>query len=629
MCGIFGVNSKLIPSNYNDIFKSVGILSESRGKEASGWAAINDKGIYLSKSPSPFSSNDNLSKLEIFKKSTFETDWQIGHTRLKTHGEVDVPENNQPCSVDNDVLVHNGILTNYKDLATEKNFPENIKLDSLIIAKLINLESKNIENLKDTLIKSIELFKGEITLSGYSKQFNKYYLYSNTGSIYYLLKNNKIAIFCSEYTISKKINKILGNKFDIHKVKKNECLIFDNYGVITDNFTIETNGIEKNYKDLNSIKEEISKKVNIPIIERCKKCILPQTVPFISFNKNGVCNFCENYENHSYRPISELKKVIQGKRIISGLSGGRDSSYGLLAFSESFDVELTAVTYDWGMVTELARRNQARVVGKLGIEHIWISADILKKRAHIKKNLLAWLEKPHAGLIPILMAGDKVWQSKLNESKKNTKSDFIVQFECPYEETFFKYGFAKVKPSFKKEETYSIMSLSGKLKLFKFYVFKILSNYRYYNFSILDSLAGFYSFYFGKKDYIYPYNYINFNEDNINNVLAKEFQWEFDDTVSTSWRIGDGTSPFYNYLYYKYAGFTENDFFRSNQIREGILDRQVALNMVHIENQPREKRIKEYLSYIDLEFEYVEEKLKKFFETSLVEEWEITNIEFT
>ena len=136
MCGIFGVNSKLIPSNYNDIFKSVGILSESRGKEASGWAAINDKKIYISKSPSPFSSNDNLSKLEKFKKSPFETDWQIGHTRLKTHGEVDIPENNQPCSVDNDVLVHNGILTNYKDLATEKNFPENIKLDSLIIAKV-------------------------------------------------------------------------------------------------------------------------------------------------------------------------------------------------------------------------------------------------------------------------------------------------------------------------------------------------------------------------------------------------------------------------------------------------------------------------------------------------------------
>ena len=629
MCGIFGVNSKLIPLNYSDVFKSVGILSESRGKEASGWAAINDENIYVSKSPSPFSSNDNLEGLENFTKSTFVTDWQIGHTRLKTHGEVDVPENNQPCSVENDVLVHNGILTNYKDIAKDRNFSENSQLDSLIIAKLINLESKNRGNFKDALMKSIELFKGEITLSGYSSQFNKYYLYSNTGSIYYLTKDKKIAIFCSEYTIGKKINTILDEKLEIHKISNNECLIFDKYGYIADNFIVETNGLEKNYKDLNSIKKEINKKVKIPVIERCKKCILPKTVPYISFNKDGECNFCENYQNHSYKPISELETLIQGKRIVSGLSGGRDSSYGLFTFSESFDVELTAVTYDWGMVTELARRNQARVVGKLGIEHIWISADILKKRNHIKKNLMAWLEKPHPGLIPILMAGDKVWQSKLNESKENTESDFIVQFECPYEETFFKYGFAKVKPSFKKEETYSIMRLSGRLKLFMFYVYKILTNYRYFNFSILDSLAGFYSFYFGKKDYIYPYNYINFNEDKINKVLADEFQWEFDDTVSTSWRIGDGTSPFYNYLYYKYAGFTENDFFRSNQIREGILERQAALNMVHFENQPREKRIREYLSYIDLEFEYVEQKLKKFFDISIVDEWEIKNIEFT
>ena len=68
--------------------------------------------------------------------------WQIGHTRLKTHGEVDVPENNQPCSVENDVLVHNGILTNYKDIAKDRNFSENSQLDSLIIAKLINLESE-------------------------------------------------------------------------------------------------------------------------------------------------------------------------------------------------------------------------------------------------------------------------------------------------------------------------------------------------------------------------------------------------------------------------------------------------------------------------------------------------------
>ena len=39
-----------------------------------------------------------------------------------------------------------------------------------------------------------------------------------------------------------------------------------------------------------------------------------------------------------------------------------------------------AFSYDWGMLTDLGRRNQSRVCGKLGIEHIIISADIRKKK---------------------------------------------------------------------------------------------------------------------------------------------------------------------------------------------------------------------------------------------------------
>ena len=45
-----------------------------------------------------------------------------------------------------------------------------------------------------------------------------------------------------------------------------------------------------------------------------------------------------------------------------------------------------AYTYDWGMVTDIARRNQARLVGKLGVEHIIVSADITLKRNNIRKK---------------------------------------------------------------------------------------------------------------------------------------------------------------------------------------------------------------------------------------------------
>ena len=59
-----------------------------------------------------------------------------------------------------------------------------------------------------------------------------------------------------------------------------------------------------------------------------------------------------------------------------------------------------AVTYDWGMVTDLARRNQARICGMLGIEHVIVAADIPEKRNYIKNYVSGWLQKPHLGMVP-------------------------------------------------------------------------------------------------------------------------------------------------------------------------------------------------------------------------------------
>jgi hypothetical protein len=88
---------------------------------------------------------------------------------------------------------------------------------------------------------------------------------------------------------------------------------------------------------------------------------------------------------------------------VVAFSGGRDSSYGLHLLKEKFGMQPITFSYDWGMVTDLARRNQARMCGKLGIEHIWISANIKEKRANIRANVLAWLKKPDLGIIPLFM----------------------------------------------------------------------------------------------------------------------------------------------------------------------------------------------------------------------------------
>ncbi len=93
--------------------------------------------------------------------------------------------------------------------------------------------------------------------------------------------------------------------------------------------------------------------------------------------------------------------------MIVAFSGGRDSSYGLHYVKNVLKMNPVAFTYDWGLVTDLARRNQARVCGKLGVEHIIRSADITAKRRYVRKNIEAWLKKPELGMVTLLMAGDR------------------------------------------------------------------------------------------------------------------------------------------------------------------------------------------------------------------------------
>lgn len=94
-------------------------------------------------------------------------------------------------------------------------------------------------------------------------------------------------------------------------------------------------------------------------------------MPFIHFDDEGVCNYCRNFENRNYRLKGEmaLKEFVEPFRsssgepdCIVGFSGGRDSTYGIDYIKNVLGLHPIAFTYDWAMVNDLARRNQARVV---------------------------------------------------------------------------------------------------------------------------------------------------------------------------------------------------------------------------------------------------------------------------
>ena len=145
MCGIFGliVNNKCDISK-NSILNKLFLLSESRGKEATGLAILKNNELLVYKEALPAS---KFIKTDTYRYLAEKDEWGIhiamGHARLVTNGAANNNKNNQPVIKDEIIGVHNGIVVNYKQIW--KNYPNlsrETSVDTEIILSLISLNYK-------------------------------------------------------------------------------------------------------------------------------------------------------------------------------------------------------------------------------------------------------------------------------------------------------------------------------------------------------------------------------------------------------------------------------------------------------------------------------------------------------
>ena len=650
MCGIFGLvtlkKNNFKRSEFIKISNKLFQLSESRGKEASGLAVINDGKLVIQKSPlrpSKFIKTKPFKDLiqDISKKdcSSF-----IGHARLVTNGYEQENSNNQPFSRLNFTGVHNGVIVNTDELEASSKVKRDSRLDSELIAIL--LSERSIDEIEKSVEKLYLNGLGTMSIAMFPHSSNNLLLGTNNGSLYYVYNSTKDCfIFASEFYILKKLIDSVKTNFlssNISQLPANHFMLLDtenlNSNVLKFN-DLKSKSFNCKNKRLNSLravdyslkiktslrsslkKQEILKgdfltfeKVvidrssKIVNLKRCSKCILPETFPHIKFNSSGVCNYCENYTVRAPKGLKELEEYISNKKnknskfdCLLPFTGGRDSSFVMHFVIKELGLNALSYSYDWGMLNSLARRNQSRMCSLLGVEHIIISADIRKKRDNIRKNVNAWLRSPNLGTVPLFMAGDKQWYYYMNQLSNYNNIPISIQGENSLENTFFKTGFCGIEPAFNNSKTYTL-GVSNKIKLSAFYMGQFIKNPTYLNSSLIDTIGAFSSYYLIKHDYINLFDYVPWSEDTVESILLNKYDWETDPETKSTWRIGDATTAFYNYIYYMLSGFTENDTFRSNQIREGLISRKDALKKIEVENQPRWESIRSYFNTIGIDW---------------------------
>jgi hypothetical protein len=184
-----------------------------------------------------------------------------------------------------------------------------------------------------------------------------------------------------------------------------------------------------------------------------------------------------------------------------------------------------AFTYDWGVVTDLARRNQARMCGELGVEHIIVSADITKKRQNIRANIEAWLKRPELGTIPLLMAGDKQMLYYARQIMKQTNIDLLIYcIGNGLEHSPFKIGFSGVL--LENFTPHGWIGWKDKITYFSYFLKQYLLNPSYINISLIDTLWAFFcTFIMEEKNSVHLFKYIPWDEENVNLTLINEYDW--------------------------------------------------------------------------------------------------------
>jgi len=601
MCGIYGGLGDGLAKHSGSIVQ-LAKLSKRRGRDSSGTLTFSSNTYEIRRA-------DRSVRASALKIPP-GTSLIMGHNRLITAGEKD----NQPICRDSISCLHNGIVLNESEVWKFLGQSPNLQIDTEVLPAALRHFLNQGLSLEQSVSSLFDLCKGSISVVFLLAEEGYLVLASNTGSLY--LGQKKGCFFFSS------------EQFALTRIGCENIQQVSNYAAleIPSNFDnpkiMDQKGTTQRPRLLHALPlpgpERLLLRYPDFALDRCSKCILPKTMPFISFDAEGVCSYCRNHEMRS-APLGELAFLEdlgpdgQSKqpKLIFPFSGGRDSSYGLHIMVNELGIRPITYTYDWGMVTDLGRRNISLMCAELGVENIVVAANLTKKRRNIRKNLVAWLKRPDLGMLNILTAGDKHFFKYVGPIQKETGASRSLWSFNPLETTHFKAGFLGLPPDFEEKKVYRT-GLGSQLEYQAKRVGAISKNPSYVNFSLFDTLQGeFYRSVAKQTGSMQLFDYFRWDEKEVEGTLDG-FGWERAPDTNSSWRIGDGTAAFYNYANYLMAGFTEHDTFRSNQIREGKISRDAALTLVRNENQPRYENIKWYLDAIGLDFNETIERLNQF-----------------
>ena len=259
---------------------------------------------------------------------------------------------------------------------------------------------------------------------------------------------------------------------------------------------------------------EKNKEIDLKI---CTQCIYDELVDQITFDQDGVCNYCHQVDDliamygtgnskgkttfDSY--IQEIKKAGKRKKydVIVGVSGGTDSSFMLhLAIKEG--LRPLAVHYDNTWNTSIATQNIQKITSILNID-LYTHVVDNKEADDIFKAFL------NSGVPEIDASTDLALAEVMYRAASKFNVKYIFEGHSFIEEGITPLG----KNYFDGKYIKGIHNKYGKIPM-KTYPLMTFSRFIYWTV-------------FKRIKKIRPFWYIDYNKEKAKEFLKKEFDWEY------------------------------------------------------------------------------------------------------